>query len=312
MSGLGYDTAMPDHAKELTTYHFRPAVQRDLPFEVIDYATLPERRRQLSLSEAPHRHSFFEIYYITRGSGTHFIDFEPYPIHPPVFFFISPGQVHCWELAEALSGKVLLFTEDFMVLNPLSQNNVEDLPFFYTAVHHPLLELDAEQQAAFEDSIREMEGEFTAELPGRGGVLRAQLYLLLVRLMRIYAAQNTHRASGPDKAATVRRFKHLIAGNLAVNQSVQAFAGELGISASRLGEITKEVTGLSPGKLLNREIALEAKRLLAHSDMSAAEIGYSLEFEDPSYFGRFFKRETGRSPRQFREEIRKKYQFYPE
>ncbi|HEY1121221.1 MAG TPA: helix-turn-helix domain-containing protein, partial [Haloferula sp.] len=53
---------------------------------------------------------------------------------------------------------------------------------------------------------------------------------------------------------------------------------------------------------------LDAKRLLLYSELSVAEIGYRLGFKDPSYFGRFFRRYESRTPAEFRDEIREKYQ----
>jgi len=52
--------------------------------------------------------------------------------------------------------------------------------------------------------------------------------------------------------------------------------------------------------------------LLSHSDLDVAEVGYQTGFKDPSYFGRFFRRETGRTPAEFRAEIREKYHRKPD
>jgi len=47
-----------------------------------------------SLASYPHRHNFYEIFYVTDGKGTHFIDFHAYPLESNTFYFITPGQVH--------------------------------------------------------------------------------------------------------------------------------------------------------------------------------------------------------------------------
>ena len=52
--------------------------------------------------------------------------------------------------------------------------------------------------------------------------------------------------------------------------------------------------------MIRERILLEAKRLLVHSPQTVAEIAYQLNFEDTSYFGRFFKKHTGTTPEQFR------------
>ncbi|MEM6431220.1 MAG: helix-turn-helix domain-containing protein [Deinococcota bacterium] len=54
---------------------------------------------------------------------------------------------------------------------------------------------------------------------------------------------------------------------------------------------------------------MEAKRLLTHTTLSAAEVGYQLEFDDPGYFNRFFKREAGLTPAQFQTRSLEKYKF---
>jgi len=45
---------------------------------------------------------------------------------------------------------------------------------------------------------------------------------------------------------------------------------------------------------------LEAKRLLAHTNLSISEIAYRLNFQDNSYFGRFFKKYVKITPEAFR------------
>ena len=59
--------------------------------------------------------------------------------------------------------------------------------------------------------------------------------------------------------------------------------------------------GIPPGKLIHERLLLEAKRLLRYSDLPVADIADQLNFEDPSYFSRFFKKHTGFSPSEFRE-----------
>ena len=110
----------------------------------------------------------------------------------------------------------------------------------------------------------------------------------------------------------IKKFKNLVAQHFAEEQSVHAYAERLGVSTGHLSDVIKSMTGSSPGQLIRNEIVLEAKRLLVHTELTIAEIGYSLSFEDPSYFSRFFKRETGMNPAVFRLQTREKYHIFPE
>lgn len=140
-------------------------------------------------------------------------------------------------------------------------------------------------------------------------VLRAYVHILLVNLFRIYASQQKDDITDTSNAM-VREFRQLISENYLTVRSVQEYADLIGISATHLRDTVKDITGYSPGQLIRQEIIFEAKRRLANTEATTAEIGYGLNFEDTSYFSRFFKREVGKSPSHYRQEIRKKYKIH--
>ncbi|HSI64469.1 MAG TPA: helix-turn-helix transcriptional regulator [Candidatus Saccharimonadia bacterium] len=70
----------------------------------------------------------------------------------------------------------------------------------------------------------------------------------------------------------------------------------------------REEVGVTAGHIIRDRRLLDAKRQLSHSDLDVSEIAYDLGFKDPSYFSRFFRRETKCTPAEFRAEIREKYQ----
>jgi AraC-like DNA-binding protein len=92
--------------------------------------------------------------------------------------------------------------------------------------------------------------------------------------------------------------------------SVRDYARDLGVTTSHLNESLRLETGLTAGELIRARLLLEAKRLLLHSELTMAGIGYELGFEDPSYFSRFIRRELKTSPAEFRSLIRQKYQKF--
>ncbi|MBL4658385.1 MAG: helix-turn-helix domain-containing protein [Flavobacteriales bacterium] len=90
---------------------------------------------------------------------------------------------------------------------------------------------------------------------------------------------------------------------------VKEYADLLSTTSEHLNGETKKVRGKTASDLISDRIILEAKRLLMYSEFSNKEIAYFLNYEDPSYFSRFFKNKIGISPSEFRDNLQKKYQL---
>lgn len=258
-----------------------------------------------------HRHDFYEVLYICEGEGTHIIDFEPYPIQPFTFYFLSKGQIHFWQLQKPLKGYAMLFPEEFLGAPSSNIIRAHDFDFFHHVGQTPLLKICQEQVSKIDGLLEEIELEFDDESARSLSVLRAYLHILLSKLNRLYLADHPDEHSATT-ASLVRQFEQLVSEHYLAEHSVQDYAGRIGVSASHLRDTVKAVTGQAPGQIIRQKLILEAKRLLAHSNVTIAEIGYRLNFEDPSYFGRLFKRETGLSPAAFRKQVREQYQIVSE
>lgn len=260
------------------------------------------------MNNASHRHTFYEILYITSGVGNHIVDFKSYKLKPPMFYFISPGQVHFWDLTLPIEGLTLIFSEDFLVFPSSGLNAIEELTFFHTVGDLPELFLQEKQFRKIDELLKLIESEYQTKNINRASVLRAFLHIFITQLQRL-----VHNINGENKVTSqsslVRRFKHLATKNLK-GLSVQEYAERMGVSSSHLSNIVKSLTGYTPAQIIHNEIILEAKRLLVHTELTISEIGFKLGFEDPSYFSRFFLREAGLRPQQFRNQIREKYHLF--
>ncbi len=271
-----------------------------------NYATIPAG----AAAVYPHRHDFYGILYITGGEGTHFIDFNAYPIKAGTVYFISPGQVHYWDTSVPLEGEMIGFTEDFLLLAPSDYMVLHEFSFFHSIEATPALGLSSEERELVEPLIQSIAAEYQENNFRSDSVLRAYLHILLVAIQRIYTShEGTHKAIGSDGAipTLVRHFKQLVAWQFITERSVQAYADQLGVTLSHLINTVKAVTGQTPGQLIRQEVVLESKRLFTHTELTSAEVGYRLSFDDPSYFSRFFKRETAMSTMQYRKSIAKNY-----
>lgn len=288
-----------------------------LPVYSLDNFSSPERKSQQFQVEVfdanrhfsvkyPHRHDFFEVLYLQKGSGYHVIDTNKYEIKPPCVFFMSPGQAHKLELSNDIEGYIFIFTSDFYLLNRSNQNSLIEFPFFYT-IHqdNPPLLLSNENdvrflEILFRQSIVEtnQSGDFTLEL------LRSSLDLILTTCAARYPLNENLVTKGKGQIL-VKRFFHLIEENYQKNLSLSNYATMIGVTANHLTQTVKQLSGKTSLQIIKAKQLLEIKRLLVHTNLNVSEIANHLNFEDQSYFTKFFKRETGITPLQYRTETLK-------
>ncbi|MCX6238916.1 MAG: AraC family transcriptional regulator [Bacteroidia bacterium] len=256
-----------------------------------------------SLQKYPHRHDFFEVLYLQKGSGYHVIDGNKYEIKPPCVFFMSPGQAHKLELSQDIEGYIFIFTADFYLLNRSNQNSLIEFPFFYT-IHqdNPPLLLHNEGDirflgTLFRQGITEIDqtGDHTLEM------LRSILDLILTTCAARYPVNDNLLNKGKGQIL-VKKFFHLIEENNQNNLSLSDYAGLIGVTANHLTQTVKVLTGKTSLQIIKSKQLLEIKRLLVHTSLNVSEIANQLNFEDQSYFSKFFKRETGLTPLQYRNE----------
>ncbi|MFI9235290.1 AraC family transcriptional regulator [Streptomyces sp. NPDC053079] len=247
----------------------------------------------------PHRHTFYEIVYVTGGSGAHVIDLVRRPLRPPHLCFLLPGQVHFWEGVSDLRGVLMLFTEDFLLGRPGDRQLLRALgerSWFHLP---PGPDGPGGDRAGIGSLVRSMGREYTAEADGYASVLEAYLHILLVRALRLPGARGA--GTGTGRAAEVsREFGRLLTETAGAEGAVGAYAARLGVSVGYLNEAVKQATGRTPGELVRAARTLEAKRLLTGSALGVGQVARRVGFADPAYFCRFFRRETGVSPGDFR------------
>lgn len=248
----------------------------------------------------PHRHDFFEVLYLSKGSGFHVIDGNKYEIKPPCVFFMSPGQAHKIEVSHDIEGYIFIFTSEFYLLNKSNQNRLIEFPFFFTVRQdNPPLLLENKNDVLFLESlfkkgIAELEkGEqYSIEL------LRSLLDLFLTSSASLYKSDETILKGKGH--IVVKKFFQLVEENYEKNLSVAEYADKMALTPNHLTQTVNQLTGKTSSQIIKSKQILEIKRLLVHTNLSVTEVSHRLNFPDQSYFARFFKREVGISPLQYR------------
>lgn len=249
----------------------------------------------------PHRHDFFEILYLSKGSGFHIIDGNKYEIQPPCVFFMSPGQAHKIEFSNDIEGFIFIFTSEFYLINQTNPNRLIEFPFFFTIrqENRPLI-LESKPDVDFLESLFR---KGIAEI-GKGEnysveLLRSVLDLILTSCTVLFKSDENLLPKGKGNIV-VKKFLQLVEENYQNNLTVNEYSDKLAITPNHLTQTVNQLTGKTSSQIIKSKQVLEIKRLLVHTNLSVTEIAGRLNFPDQSYFTKFFKRETGISPLQYR------------
>ena len=275
------------------------AIEKDFEFYRFEYFV-----SDIDHLKHPHRHDHFAIFFVTHGTGHHVIDFQDYELKPQRIFLIAPGQVHAWKSFERVRGFVILFTKEFFSLT-LQYQELRAYLFFNSAYQHTYLDLSKNLATHLRNIAENIETEHKQHNSYSQNIIRSYINILLFELTRAYEQLIPITREKDSVNQLIRDFEGLINKEFKTKHAVHHYAALLHVTPNYLNTICKKRKDKSAGELIRDRMMLEAKRLLTHSDSTIAQIAYDLNFEDNSYFGRFFKKYSGLTPAAFRDEIKK-------
>ncbi|ADB42195.1 helix-turn-helix domain-containing protein [Spirosoma linguale] len=272
-----------------------PRHEPNKPFYMIRLERLVQEFKGIDKS---HTHTFYLVMWISRGSGTHTIDFKTYTIEPNQLYFLTPGQVHSWALSADTQGFNLFFDANFF--KGRFGSRLYQYPFFHSHQHQPLLSA-IPQPALFTDLLAYAYQEYEAHQPNRSDVFLSFVHILLETASRLYHEQQI----GTDTYLydRVRQYEELLENQFLTVREVSAYASQMNLTPNYLNHICRLVVGKTASQLWQERLLIETQRLLTHTAQSIKEIGFQLGFNDPSYFVRFFKKQTGQTPAEFRQSL---------
>jgi AraC family transcriptional activator of pobA len=247
----------------------------------------------------PHRHSFYHLVLFTKGKGTHTIDFDKFPVQPFQVYFMIPGQAHSWHFEGKVDGYIVHFNE--VLFSSFLQNGhyLERFHFFSGNAADAVCRFPAALQeqvlALFESMLVEAQDRQEQNLD----MVRLRLIELFILTERNCASAKSRNVP-PQKQLLLRSFRTLIDKNFRTLKLPKEYAALLYVTPNHLNALCQDLLGKTAGDLIRDRVLLEAKRLLTNADMTIAEIAYDLNFQDNSYFNRYFRKNVGMTPDEFR------------
>lgn len=251
----------------------------------------------------PHRHDYFEFFIFEEGGGSHFIDFEEYPIVPRSIHVVFPNQIHLLK-RQGAKGRIVICRKDFMnILNRV----------FYTQLYqhhftHPSIMAGEDHFSAIRQTITALQQELEQASVYSSELIKSYFSIFLSKCIQPPSQEqpvsgNAHM----HELELYRKFVVLLEDHFMEKQTVTFYANELLVTPKVLNNHVRKVTGKTCVDLVQDRTLTEAKRLLLFTDQTSKEIAFALNFKDSSYFTRFFTRQEGQTPQAFRQYWEEKY-----
>lgn len=252
----------------------------------------------------PHVHTFYEIIWFEECGSHHSVDFQDYDVEANSIFFLSPGQVHHFDGVTRHKGILLKFCTDFLKANHDGSDAFIRYGLFDTFDANPYRITSPIIVQQLHQLIAQMEEEMNhPQAFGHLDMLRSLTRIFLTLVQR--HGERKQQMELSDARPSLRlfaQFRNLLEQEYDRLHTVGDYATRLNVSGKTLSNSLSECSGKTPLAFINDRIVLEAKRMLRYSNLMVKEIAYNLGYDDPSYFVKFFKRQTGFLPSDFREQ----------
>ena len=248
-----------------------------------------------------HNHNYYHLVYFTEGSGEHLIDFEKFEAKSGTMYFMKPGQVHQWYFKEEYDGFVVNFFDNFFDWIGINSAILQKFRFLQSIlVKDHVVEISPDLQEKIANYFEEMIQENHQDNQFSNLKIGFHLMNLFIDIERSLEAVNVK--TNDYQSVLLHNFQSLIEQNFKTKKLPKEYAELLYITPNHLNALCKDVLTTSAGELIRSRIVLEAKRLLVNKEISVTEIAYLLNFQDASYFVKFFKKYTEFTPEQFRKQ----------
>ncbi|MCL4817136.1 MAG: AraC family transcriptional regulator [Flavobacteriales bacterium] len=249
----------------------------------------------------PHQHNFEELIIGIEGQLEHFIDFKNITLDAPLVSFVTKGKVHRI-VPKLKNGKcdmwVLRFQSEF----------IPETTFQLYASYHNHATLKIQPGDCFNRLVTLCEiinGAMQQENPDLGVVK----HLLSALFIMIESEKNkmapNHIGLDLSQNTTIQNFLKILEENYQRPVGVEFYAEKLFMSTRNLNLICKNILYQTVSEMIETRKLIEAKNQLIHSNKNISEIGFDLGYNEKAYFTNVFKKRTGQTPSEFREEMKK-------
>jgi len=259
---------------------------------------------QMQVFRFPCRIDAFIIGVGTEGETSVSFNLHEFRLKKDSMFIFTPKNILQVNSQQYFKADVIAISPDFMRRINIDIKNM--MPLFLKFVENPALTLTPGESRSMRGMIAQIEREtrgpethFSFDIVS--GLIAATIYKV-GDIMYHYLAEHPEEQNNSHNRAEeyFKQFTHLLGEHFREERSVGFYARQLCITPKYLTTLIKRISGQSVSEWIDNYVILEAKTLLKYSTMSIQEIAYYLNFPNQSFFGSYFKRNTGMSPSQYK------------
>ncbi|MCD8275717.1 MAG: AraC family transcriptional regulator [Alistipes sp.] len=259
---------------------------------------------QMQVFRFPCRIDAFVIGVGTEGETSVSFNLHEFRLKKDSMFIFTPKNILQVNSQQYFKADVIAISPDFMRRINIDIKNM--MPLFLKFVENPTLALTPEESRSMRSMIAQIEREtrgpethFSFDIVS--GLIAATIYKV-GNILYHYLAEHPEGQNNSHNRAEeyFKQFTHLLGEHFRQERSVGFYARQLCITPKYLTTLIKRISGQSVSEWIDNYVILEAKTLLKYSTMSVQEIAYYLNFPNQSFFGSYFKRNTGMSPSQYK------------
>lgn len=273
--------------------------QLDASCDFFQCEPLGVRSKAYNWEISEHFHSdLLQIFFIRSGGGRFSLSRQYFPVEEKSVLLMPANTLHGFQFEAGVEGEVMTFSTRFMETILKGRPEMQESLLSKNR-------LNFQQQTDCFDRLLWYYQSIASELPRqkreKWAVIRSLLELIFTELYRSsFEAERMEMLTNHRSLAYYQQFLTLVKRQMDQTVSVARYAAEVGITVVHLNRVCREVIGKSALEVVQEVLLQEAKNYLLNTQYSIAEIAYFLNFNDPAYFNRLFKKKVGVPPGEFR------------
>lgn len=249
-------------------------------------------------ASAPFRIDMGLILVCEEGEGEVGIDMVRCKISKGGMMIVFPGQiVEQYGFSDDFKGRLMMYSIDFFshINFPVS------FPLVIFDVEAPVMHLRDKQLVIVSSICDAIVSVCDSDIPNKKEVFKYLCISMIVSFK--IELQKYAESDGISNKVISKKFMRLLTGNFSRHHDIQFYADKMNLTKKYFSVVIKNETGRTASEWIDEFLILEAKKLLATTDMTIQQISIELNFVNQSFFGKFFKRITGMSPKEYKKSL---------